>query len=338
LEARLGVDGLRELAREIQASREAGRFVAVGGIDAALALHEARGNVARAQAMMSKASPKATGSSTLPAPKQAHALERPGSLASLVDKQVGLTPEVVEARLAAAELESTGPRLPADPAVLEQHKPAVDTPQPGAGGNPRWSEYVSYFENRLAEIEKGQTKKGPLRWEAYEQMWGWFARGLAFERTMVKLLEADAQLPRAQRRFLGDFHKPRIETHVGVRKPGPGLRFADVLVIEEGELAGRPRRVETFSFKSRNLSVLGEAALEAQMIADAKAALRNYGETLDIRRTSLQTLLPGSSEVQVPKVRLIYEGGKLKPKDVDVLKRAMNATGDMVPEVEVLFQ
>ncbi|PTL83211.1 hypothetical protein [Vitiosangium sp. GDMCC 1.1324] len=53
LEARLGVDDLRELARDIQGSREAGRFVAVGGVDAALALHEARGNVARAQAMMS---------------------------------------------------------------------------------------------------------------------------------------------------------------------------------------------------------------------------------------------------------------------------------------------
>ncbi|MFY0576246.1 hypothetical protein ACN28S_19500 [Cystobacter fuscus] len=40
LEARLGVEGLRELARNIQASREAGHFVAEGGVDAALALHE----------------------------------------------------------------------------------------------------------------------------------------------------------------------------------------------------------------------------------------------------------------------------------------------------------
>jgi hypothetical protein len=338
LEARLGVDGLRELAQEIQASREAGRFVAVGGMDAALALHEARGDVARAQAMMSKAKPKATGSSTLPAPKQAHALERPGSLASLVDKQVGLTPEVVEARLAAAELESSGPRLPKDVAVLEKNRPSLDAPLPEAQGNPRWREYVGYYEKRLGEVKKGKAPKGPLRWEAYEQMWGWFARGLAFERTMVKLLEADAQLPRAQRRFLGDFHKPRIETHVGVSKPGTGLRFADVLVIEEGELAGRPRRVETFSFKSRDLSGLGETALEAQMIADAKAALRNYGETLDIRRTSLQTLLPGGSEVQVPRVRLIYEGGKLKPMNSDYLDAAVEKTKGLVPEVEVLFQ
>ena len=43
-----------------------------------------------------------------------------------------------------------------------------------------------------------------------------------------------------------------------MRKPGPGLRYADVLVIEEGGTGGQPRRVETFSFKSRDLSQLGD--------------------------------------------------------------------------------
>ncbi|HYO73843.1 MAG TPA: hypothetical protein VEU33_48030 [Archangium sp.] len=48
LQARLGagVEGMRELARYIQARREAGRLVAIGGMDAALALYEARGEVA----------------------------------------------------------------------------------------------------------------------------------------------------------------------------------------------------------------------------------------------------------------------------------------------------
>jgi hypothetical protein len=78
---------------------------------------------------------------------------------------------------------------------------------------------------------------------------------------------------------------------VGVRKPGTGLRFADVLVIEMGGPAGQPRRIETFSFKSRNLSGLSGPALEAQMLTDAREALRKYGETLDIRRDSLQPLL-----------------------------------------------
>ncbi|QRO02684.1 hypothetical protein JRI60_26295 [Archangium violaceum] len=341
LEGLLGVNGMRELARYLQASREAGRFVSLGGADAALALYEARGDVTKARPLMSRARPGATGSSAGrrgPSSKEAHGVERPGSLASLVDKEAGLTPEVVEAKLSAVEFESTGPRLPKDVGVLEKQRPSLDAPPPEARGNPRWREYVEYYEKRLHEVMEGKAAKGPLPWEAYEQMRGWFARGLAFERIMVKLLEADAQLPRAERRFLGDFDKPRIETNVGVRKEDPGLRYADVLVIEESERAGQPRRVETFSFKSRDLSGVKGPALDAQMIADAREALRKYGETLDIRRDSLQPLLRGGSKVRVPRVRLVYEGGPLMPKEVKELKRAVAAVEEEVPGVEVLFQ
>ncbi|WP_395843900.1 hypothetical protein [Cystobacter fuscus] len=356
--ARLGVEGLRELARDIQASREAGRFVAVGGVDAALALREARGDVARAQAMMSKARPESTlssavgsgsaertgegaravGEASRPGLKTVSAAEHSGSLASLVDHEAGLTQQVVEAKLAAAELESTSPRLPNNVAVLEKQRPTLDAPPPGAQDNPRWREYVAYYENRMGEIKDGKTVKGPLRWVSYETMWGGFTRGLVFERFMVKLLRADARLPRTQRRFLGDFDKPRIESYVGVRKPGIGLRYADVLIIEEGELAGRPRRVETLSFKSRNFSGLRQEALTAQMIADAKEALRKYGETLDIRRDSLQPLLREGGEVPVQRVRLIYEGGDLRPNEADVLNAAVESTRAIVPGVEVSFQ
>jgi len=358
LQAQLGtgVEGLRELARYIQASREAGRLVATGGADAALALYEARGNVPKARPLMSKAKPEAPGSppsksgegagkaaaaddAARPSATKTGAAERPGTLASLVDEGVGHTREVVKAKLTAAELEATGPRLPKDVSVLEKHSPSLDAPPPPeAQGNPRWREYVDYYEERLREVKEGTADKGPLKWEGYERLRGWFARGMAFEADMVKLLKADAQKPRAERRFLGDFDKPRIETSVGVKKPGPGLRYADVLVIEEGELGGRPRRVETFSFKSRNLSGMGESALRAQMIEDASEALRHYGETLDIRRNSLQRLFGTAGDVEVSKVRLIYEGGALKPKDVRLLEGAVNETKKAVPGVEVLFQ
>ncbi|OJH37985.1 hypothetical protein BON30_27460 [Cystobacter ferrugineus] len=332
--ARLGVDGLRELARYIHARREAGRFVAVGGMDAALALHEARGDVARAQAVLSKAKAGATGS---PARSVGHT-GLPESLASLVDEGVGLTREVLEARLALVELEATGPRLPKNVAALEKQRPALDAPPPGAEGNPRWPEYVAYYEKRLGELGRGTATKGPLRWESYEPMRGWFARGLAFERHMVEVLQADASLPRAQRRFLGDFDQPRIERYVGVMKPGTGLRFADVLVIETGELSNQPPRVETLSFKSRNLSGLKGTALETQLIEDAREALKKYGETLDIRRDSLQPLLREGSKVPVSKVRLIYEGGRLMPKDINEVNEAVSATKNALPGVEVLFQ
>jgi hypothetical protein len=358
LEAKLGVDGLRELARDIRASREAGRFVAEGGMDAALALREARGDVPRAQAMMSKARPGATGSpagrseaekgpgqratgendAARPLLDEAGAAKRSGSLTSLVDEGVGLTREVVEARLAQVELEATGPRLSKDATVLEKQRPSVKAPPPGAESNPRWPEYVAYYEKRLGELKQGMALEGPLRWAPYELMRGWFARGLAFERVMVEVLRADARLPRAQRRFLGDFDKPRLERYVGVKKPGTGLRFADVLVIETGELAGRPRRVETLSFKSRDLATLGQEALTAQMIADAREALRKYGETLDVRRDSLQPLLRGGSKVMVQRVHLVYEGGTLKPTDARELMAAVNRVRSEVPGVEVLFQ
>ncbi len=352
----MGLQGLRDLAGYIRASREAGRFVAVGGADAALALYEARGNVDRARPLMSKARAGSTGSppaksgagageaagaadeAARPSPKKAPLAEGQGTLTSLVDEGVGHTRKVVEAKLAAAELEATGPRLPKDVRVLEQHRPALDAPPPEARGNPRWREYVDYFEKRLKEVEEGTAAEGPLKWAGYERMRGWFARGLAFEADMVRRLKADAEKPRAQRSFLGDFDRPRIEIQVGVRKPGTGLRFADVLVIEEGALGGGPRRVETFSFKSRDLSQLGDKALEAQMKADASEALRHYGETLDIRRNSIQSILPGSSEVQIMRVRLIYEGGKLKPAKVEDLKAAVSETERMVPGVEVSFQ
>ncbi|MGZ3457479.1 MAG: hypothetical protein ACXU86_03130, partial [Archangium sp.] len=53
-QAAMSLEGLRQLVGEIRASREAGRFVAVGGADAALALYEARGDVAKARPLLSR--------------------------------------------------------------------------------------------------------------------------------------------------------------------------------------------------------------------------------------------------------------------------------------------
>ena len=334
-EARLGVEGVRRLADELRARAEAGRFVAEGGVEAAVALHEARGDVGRAQAWLSQAhEPRGPGGSA------GGGAGRPlsGGLASLVDEAAGLTAEVVEAKLAGVEREAQGPRWSTHLTELEARRPVLASPPPGAEGTPRWSEYVAYFARRLDELRGGQSAEGPLTWAAYEMMRGGFARGLAFERTMVEVLHADAARPRAQRRFLGDFERPRIETNVGVWKPGSGLRYADVLVIEEGALSGQPPRVETLSLKSRDFSRLKLGALEAQMKADAMDALGYYGETMEVRRLSLQSLLPRGREVSVSRVRLIYEGGGLKPRDVRNERSALHGVTRQVESVEVLFQ
>ncbi|WNG32264.1 hypothetical protein F0U61_00550 [Archangium violaceum] len=330
---RLGGDGFRELARYLQANREVALLVYERGEAGAMALYEARGDVARAQAWLSEAKrPERSGSTQT----RASAGKSLGGPASLVDEAAGFSREVVEAKLALAELDSAGPRLSGNVALLEKQRPSLDAPPPEAQGHPLWNEYVSYWETRLAELKQGKTVKPPLAWAGYEPMRGLFARGLAFERTMVALLRADAALPRAQRRFLTEFNQPRIETCVGVSKPGtPGVRFADVLVIEEQPLPSQQPRVETFSFKSRDLSLLEEKALKAQMVADAREALRYYGETLNIRRLSLELL---DKQVTVHRVRLIYEGGALIPMKPEDLGAAMRAAEKRVKGVEVLFQ
>ncbi|HEX8539544.1 MAG TPA: hypothetical protein VF664_18910, partial [Cystobacter sp.] len=287
-----------------------------------------------AQARMARARPGATGASAA----RSGTGTGLGGLASLVDEQAGLTREVVEARLALAELEAPGPRLPRDVAVLEKQRPSPSAPPLGAEGNPRWGEYVTYYEKRLGDIKQGKAAEAPLRWAPYEQLWGWFTRGLAFERRMVALLEADATLPRAQRRFLGDFDKPCIQRYVGVKKPEGVLRYADVLIIEERALARGPARVETFSFKSRNLARLDGKALKTQMVEDAREALWKYGETVDIRRDSLQPLLGQGSKVTVQRVRLVYEGGDLEPTNINILNAAIREAERAVAGVEVLFQ
>jgi hypothetical protein len=49
------------------------------------------------------------------------------------------------------------------------------------------------------------------------------------------------------------------------KKGQPGVRFVDVLVIERQPPVGQPPRVESFSFKSRDLRLLGEDEVAAQM-------------------------------------------------------------------------
>jgi hypothetical protein len=358
LRERLGEEGLGQLARLIQGRREAAVMVAAGGEPVAMALYEARGDLAKAQTVLSQAKPEPLGASRPMAgaakssggaasvvgegagatPKQAGAGRALGGVASLVDDSVGHTAEVVHAKLALAEVEAPGARLPTDVKWLEHDHPAVEAPPPGVPeGSALWGEYVAYREGRLSELKSGQKAAGPLRWEGYERLRGRFARGLAFERLMVALLRADAALPRAQRFWLRGFVEPLIEVYVGVAKEGqPGVRFVDVLVIEKQPPAGQPPRVESFSFKSRDFSsVLDASPLTARMRADASEALAYYGETLNIRRPSLKYL---GSTVRISRVRLVYEGGVLKPRDPAVLKEAIGAVESKVNGVEVLVQ
>ncbi|NMO17067.1 hypothetical protein HPC49_11425 [Pyxidicoccus fallax] len=332
LEARLGRGSIGELARHLQASRDGALVVAEWGEAGAVALHETRGNAGKAQAWLSEAKSQRAG----PTLSRGGAGKGPG-LAAQVSEAAGYTREAVETKLRRAEWEAPGARLPADVALLKRQSPALDAPPPGVReGSALWGEYVTYRARRLAEVEQGQATKGPLRWEGYREMRGLFARGLDFERAMVDQLRADAVLPRAQRRWLTDFEVPRIETHVGVWKPKTGLRYTDVLVIEERPPAGQPPLVETFSFKSRDLHRLEPGSMASQVVSDASAALNYYGQTLNIRRRSLNP--EGDMvQVQVQRVRLVYEGGDLRPGSA-VWNEALNVVRREVQGVEVLVR
>jgi hypothetical protein len=333
LEARLGRGAVGELARHVQATREGALLVAEWGEAGAVALHEARGNPAKAHAWLAEAKAERAG----PTLSRGSAEKGPG-VALRVREAAGHSREALEAKLLRAEQEAPGARLPADVGLLKRQQPALDSPPPGVReGSTLWSEYVEYRARRLAELEQGQATKGPLRWADYREMRGLFARGLDFERLMVEQLHADAALPRARRRWLQDFEVPRVETHVGVWKPSTGLRYADVLVIEERPSAGQPPRVETFSFKSRDLNLVGNKLLAAQVVSDAREALSYYGQTLNIRRRSLN---PNGDlvQVQVQRVRLVYEGNALRPLRKSDWESAVNRVRSEVKEVEVVLQ
>ncbi|WP_239470425.1 hypothetical protein [Archangium violaceum] len=335
LREQLGGEGIQELARYLRADPEAALLVIEGGEAGAAALYEARGNVPKAQAWLSQAKSDRSSSTQT----RSRVGKSPEGVTLLADEATGLPREVLDTKLLEVELDVLGPRLSRDVAVLEKQLAALEkTPPAGATDHPLWSDYLEYGRQRVAELERGtkvkhgRTIEPPLKWEDYQKMRRLVTRGLAFERNMAKLLREDAALPRAQRRYLQAFNEPRVETYVGVRKPRSGLRYADVLVIEQKPLPGQPSRVETFSFKSRDFSGLGADTLIARMIADASQALEFYGEALNIRRPGLER------HAQVQRVSLIYEGGKLKPKDPRLQQAAVDRARAMTPGVEVLFQ
>ncbi|WP_415841850.1 hypothetical protein, partial [Myxococcus xanthus] len=239
--------------------------------------------------------------------------------------------EAAKAKLVQAELEASGPRLPKDVKLLKTLAPKLNEPPPGVEqGAARWRQYVAYRKKRLKEIRDGDPVKGPLVWEGYEKMRNYHARGMEFERKMVATLEEDAAKPRAERKWLKDFEQPRIETHVGVSKVD--FRYADVLVIEERLPPGQPPRVETFSFKSRNLSLLDRDELTVQVSTDASNAMKYYGGSLKILRDGMR------QQAVVKRVRLVYEGENLLPRDRDGLDAAVSLVQDRVEGVEVVFQ
>jgi len=313
LRERLGASGLVQLAKYLQARREAALLVYEGGELGAIGLFEASGDVAKARAWMSKAvQERPTGSGAAAAAATGEAL---GGLAALVDEGAGQTRAVLEVKLAEVEASAPGPRLSWDLKAVETAKPLLGEPPAGVPPSAAlWREYVAYYERRLGEMrgtEKTGTQadvKPPLWWWSYESFRDAFRAAIEYQRARTVALLADAAKPRGDRSRFREFEKPFVQPNAGVKKTD--LRFADVLIIEREVAPGRSSRVETVSFKRRDFRKMKAEDVRELMKGDAREAMRYYGGVLDIRTPGLG--LRGQP-VTVSKVHLVYDA-KLKPE------------------------
>ncbi|AGC42870.1 hypothetical protein MYSTI_01530 [Myxococcus stipitatus DSM 14675] len=265
------------------------------------------------------------------APTKGSVAKRSGGSGQFSQSAEISTAEAAKEKYRQAELEAPDARLPKDVKLLRKLAPKLNEPPPGVEkGAARWRDYVAYRKNRLKEIRDGEPVKGPLKWEGYEEMRNLHARGMEFERKMVAILEEDAAKPRAERTWLKDFEQPRIETHVGVAKVD--FRYADVLVIEGQPTPGQPVRVEAFSFKSRDLRFLKSQELEVRVNTDASNAMKYYGGSLRILRDRMR------QQADVQRVRLIYDGQELLPKELKLFSDAARIAEKKIKGVEVEYQ
>lgn len=354
LEEQFGPDAIREIFPGLRGNRRFALAAATNGRGAVAALHEARGNAAKAQALLMEvarreaaeaastrglpeSSPEVAPARGVPAdalrtvPAKGNAAKRTGSSGQYSQSAELSKVEAAKEKFRQAELDAADARLPKDVKLLRKLAPKLNEPPPGVEkGAARWRDYVAYRKNRLKEIRDGEPVKGPLKWEGYEEFRNLHARGMEFERKMVAILEEDAAKPRAERTWLKDFEQPRIETHVGVAKVD--FRYADVLVIEGQPTPGQPLRVETFSFKSRDFRFLGSEELEVRMNTDVSNAMKYYGGALRILRKHIR------QQAQVQRVRLVYESKGLLPEDPYPVVGMARAAEESIKGVEVVFQ
>ncbi|HLL55086.1 MAG TPA: hypothetical protein VK447_16135, partial [Myxococcaceae bacterium] len=337
LRERLGESGLVQLAKYLQARREAALLVYEGGELGAIGLFEAKGDVAKARAWMSKAvqdPPVRSGAAAATGVG-----ESLGGLAALVDEGAGHTRAVLETKLAEAEASAHGLRLSWNLQAVEAAKPSLAQPPAGVpAGAALWREYVAYYEQRLAKM-KGTEQAGtqgsvkpPFWWWSYESFRDLFRAAIEYQRVRTAALLADAAKTPGQRSLLRDFNRPVIQPNAGVRKVD--LRFADVLVIEKETARGQPPRVETFSFKRRDFTKMEPGEWQESLRADARDAMRYYGGVLDIRTPSLG--LRGQPAT-VAKVHLVYDA-RLRPViDAEALKPFLDFVAKQAG-VEVRFE
>ena len=333
---RLGVEGLGELARYIQASREAAR---AGG-------ERGRGRppwrCTRRGAMWPgrrRGSPRPGPSAQESPEPKAAPVERWAEWPRWWTRRRASPAEVVEAKLLRGGAGGLGP-APARGrgAAEEAARPALDAPPPGVpeGYALLGASTSPTASSASAELEQGKAVKGPLRWEGYERMRGRFARGLAFERAMVELLRADAApaagaAPVAQGLQPAAHRDARGRGEAGRARPALRGRARHRGAAARGPAASRG---DLQLQEPRPLPAGGRSLDDADARRTRASALDYYGGTLDIRRPSLKQ--PGRGAARSA---LSTRAANSCPRSAGRLRGSRERScKEDVPGVEVLVQ
>jgi hypothetical protein len=240
---------------------------------------------------------------------EAKAVLTPEALAAEAEAQ-GLRAQVWEAE----RLES-GTRYFAPLEELQRIRPQVGRPPfRTAADDPRWVEYVRYWDRRLVELEAAERAglsqearpKPPIIWAEYETIHTRFANARAYEVLVAERMWVEVRLAMAERQLLKGMSNPYMTEKPGVRPLWstqvyyPDLMATDLATVKPGAVP----RVYTFSIKQRNFKAKSEEKILEQITADAKYAKKHYGGTVEIRRPGHPLF---GQKVKIEKVYLVYD-------------------------------
>ncbi|WP_224363250.1 hypothetical protein [Hyalangium versicolor] len=223
--------------------------------------------------------------------------------------------EALAAHLAEAEAQEIGARCPARIEVLARYRPSRGQPPTGIeANNPRWRDYVAYWERRYEELTgqrslaTGRTAlKPPLTWDSYEALLGRFQSALQFQRNVSRALRHEAQQAPNQRVWLRGLERPIIAENVGLAHEGRAIpTYVDQLVVDEATLSpGQRPSVHSFSDKQHDFSSMNIDEARAKLQIDITEAHAKYGGAVEVRRPSHPLF---EKKVIVSRVHLVYDG------------------------------
>ena len=228
----------------------------------------------------------------------------------------------LEARLRDAEAVAEGARQSSNLEVLARLRPAAQRPPPGVvTDNPRWLDYVRYWEQRYEEmsgarqqLQRASTPKPPLEWSSYTSFQGRLRQAVEFQHDVTRTLQQDAVLPVESRSWLHEMKRPRVDENVGLlRESGPPPTYVDQLVVDEATLgAGTRPVVHSFSNKQRDFQGMTAMDVKDRIRADVQEALSKYGGVVEVRRPGHPLF---GQRVTISKVHLVY--GKSSAARID---------------------